>query len=267
MKKTISKNCSNNNNTKYNFYFVRHATTLANLTKIKQRFPDTMLNDIGIQQAEIAGKYFKNIDIDLMCTSLLSRTIETMTYMRKSILEEKKIRNSNIYPIPFITEKTRGVRGLFELNKDNYPYILSLLDKKNILKDKRKHLLNYHRKELYPNDDFNVQLNLLLYKIVLQGLYGENYNQSHQIYLDLSDFTKFKKYCVPLIINYLETKYPHKKIYNVIIVTHGRFIREDIIPEYKIKNSNCMILKIPYYNNKFLKPCIIFNGFKKGKLY
>ena len=100
-------NCSSNNKNnknKINFYFVRHGTTYSNLTKIKGKYPDTPLNDIGKIQAEIAGKVLSNINFDLMCCSLLSRTIETLFYIRKSILEtnKKSINNDNIYPIPFI---------------------------------------------------------------------------------------------------------------------------------------------------------------------
>lgn len=267
MKKTIINNSDTSDEYDINFYFVRHATTHANLTKFKNKYPDTPLTDIGIKQSEIAGKYLKDIDIDLTCSSLLSRTIETLFYIRKSILETNKYNDLNIYPIPFITEKQKGIGGLFEVNKDNFPYIFRLMDKVDIIKDKRKHLLDYSRKELYPNDNFNVTLNLLLYKIVLQGLYGNNYNTNKELYLELSDFNKFKTYCVPLILNHLRNKYPNKKKFNIVIVTHGQYIRHDIIPNYTIENRNCMILKLPYNNNRFLKPSMVFKGFKKGKLY
>ena len=61
-------NCSSNNKNnknKINFYFVRHGTTYANLTKIKGQNPDTPLNDIGKIQSEIAGKVLSNINFDL----------------------------------------------------------------------------------------------------------------------------------------------------------------------------------------------------------
>ena len=267
MKKTIVNNCNSSDEYDINFYIVRHATTYANLTKLKNKYPDTPLTDIGIKQSEIAGKYLKNIDIDLTCCSLLSRTIETLFYIRKSILETNKYNDLNIYPIPFITEKQKGIGGLFEVNKDNFPYIFRLMDKTKIIKDKRKHLLDYNRKELYPDNKFNVSLNLLLYKIVLRGLYGDNYNNIKESYLELSDFNKFKTHCVPLILNYLRNKYPNKKKFNIVIVTHGQYIRHSILPNYKLENRNCMVLKLPYNNKRFLTPCLIFKGFKKGKLY
>ncbi len=265
-------NCSSNNKNnknKINFYFVRHGTTYSNLTKIKGKYPDTPLTDIGILQSQIVGKVLSNINIDLMCCSLLSRTIETLFNIRKSIYEtnKKSINNNNIFPIPFITEKTRGISGLLELNKDNFPYIFRLIEKDKILQDKRKHLLDYNRKELYPDDNFKVILNLLLYKIVLKGLYGENYNKNKELYLEFSDFNKFKKYCVPLILNYLKEKYPHKHNFNILIVTHGRTIREDMIPNYKINKNNCSVIKMTHDGKRFLKPCLFFEGFKKGKLY
>jgi broad specificity phosphatase PhoE len=57
-------------------YFLRHGQTDLNKTWLHQ-YPDTQLSERGMEQAETAGEYFKNVKLDLIVYSPLLRTEQT----------------------------------------------------------------------------------------------------------------------------------------------------------------------------------------------
>lgn len=59
-------------------YLMRHGQTLFNLRRKMQGHCDSPLTELGRKQSEIAGEYFKNIDIDYAYSSTLERCCDTL---------------------------------------------------------------------------------------------------------------------------------------------------------------------------------------------
>lgn len=99
------------------FYLMRHGQTLFNLRKKLQGHCDSPLTDMGIKQAQIAGEYLNNIDIDHAYSSTLERCCDTLEIATN-------------YSMPYV--RLKGLKemnfGLFEgesedlkpKNKKNY---------------------------------------------------------------------------------------------------------------------------------------------------
>lgn len=66
-----------------NLYVVRHGQTDYNIKHVFQGHIDIPLNSNGIKQAEETANQFKNIDIDLLIVSPLTRAIQTANYINK----------------------------------------------------------------------------------------------------------------------------------------------------------------------------------------
>ncbi|MBI2055722.1 MAG: histidine phosphatase family protein [Candidatus Sungbacteria bacterium] len=58
-------------------YFAAHATSKDNEAKISSGWKDVELSDLGVGQAAELGEHFKNIKLDLICSSDLKRAAET----------------------------------------------------------------------------------------------------------------------------------------------------------------------------------------------
>lgn len=62
---------------------MRHGQTLFNLRRKMQGHCDSPLTELGIKQAEIAGEYLKNINIDHAYSSTLERCCDTLEIATK----------------------------------------------------------------------------------------------------------------------------------------------------------------------------------------
>lgn len=63
---------------KKTFYLMRHGQTLFNLRRKMQGHCDSPLTELGRKQAEVAGEYLKNIEIDHAYSSSLERCCDTL---------------------------------------------------------------------------------------------------------------------------------------------------------------------------------------------
>lgn len=63
---------------KKTLYLMRHGQTLFNVRRKMQGHCDSPLTNLGRKQAEIAGEYLKNIDIDHAYSSSLERCCDTL---------------------------------------------------------------------------------------------------------------------------------------------------------------------------------------------
>ena len=63
---------------KKTFYLMRHGQTLFNLRKKIQGACDSPLTELGIKQAQAAGEYFKNIELDYAYSSTSERSSDTL---------------------------------------------------------------------------------------------------------------------------------------------------------------------------------------------
>lgn len=68
---------------KKTLYLMRHGQTLFNLRRKMQGHCDSPLTPLGIKQAEIAGEYFENIDIDHAYSSTSERCCDTLEIATK----------------------------------------------------------------------------------------------------------------------------------------------------------------------------------------
>ena len=68
---------------KKTFYLMCHGQTLFNLRRKMQGHCDSPLTELGIKQAEIAGEYLKNINIDHAYSSTLERCCDTLEIATK----------------------------------------------------------------------------------------------------------------------------------------------------------------------------------------
>src|SRR3989344_2612031 len=59
-------------------YFAAHATTTDNEAKIASGWKDIELSELGIKQAHELGEIFKDIKLDLVCTSDLKRAVDSV---------------------------------------------------------------------------------------------------------------------------------------------------------------------------------------------
>jgi broad specificity phosphatase PhoE len=60
-----------------NIYLVRHGETEWNKEEIFRGRKDVPLNERGLRQAELTGRYFGGVAIDRICSSPLSRAVQT----------------------------------------------------------------------------------------------------------------------------------------------------------------------------------------------
>ncbi len=67
------------------FYFIRHGQTDWNVQKKLQGSVDTVLNEVGKEQARASIPYFKNLKIDLIVSSPLKRAFETSEIIAEAI--------------------------------------------------------------------------------------------------------------------------------------------------------------------------------------
>ena len=80
--------------------FVRHAEAEGNFTRVFQGFTDGLLTDKGHKQAQLAAKKLENIEIDILYSSSLKRTLQTAEYI------------SEIKNLPIIrTDKLKEING------------------------------------------------------------------------------------------------------------------------------------------------------------
>lgn len=85
-------------------YFIRHGLSEHNVMNIYSGITDSLLTAKGRQQAKIAGKYAKGLNIDLIVSSPLKRTIETAQIIAKELSYPK----SKIRVNPILIERNFG---------------------------------------------------------------------------------------------------------------------------------------------------------------
>lgn len=66
-------------------YFVRHGLSELNVQSLYAGITDTPLTDEGRRQAKLAGQHAKQLDIDYIISSPLSRALETAQIIAKEI--------------------------------------------------------------------------------------------------------------------------------------------------------------------------------------
>jgi broad specificity phosphatase PhoE len=79
-------------------YFAAHGTTTDNEQKIASGWKDVELSELGIRQAKELGDLFRNIPIDIICSSDLKRATQTaeLAFGRTiPIIVDKRLRELN----------------------------------------------------------------------------------------------------------------------------------------------------------------------------
>jgi len=79
-------------------YFAAHATTADNEAKIASGWKDVELSELGIKQAHELGEIFKDIKLDLICTSDLKRAVDSVKIAFKEkyqIIIDARLRELN----------------------------------------------------------------------------------------------------------------------------------------------------------------------------
>jgi len=79
-------------------YFAAHATTVDNEAKIASGWKDVELSELGIKQAHELGELFKDIKLDLICTSDLKRAVDSVKIAFKEkyqIIIDARLRELN----------------------------------------------------------------------------------------------------------------------------------------------------------------------------
>lgn len=79
-------------------YFAAHSTTTDNEKEIASGWKDVELSDLGVEQSKEMGERFKDIKIDLICTSDLRRAIDTVKIAfgdKIPIVIDKRLRELN----------------------------------------------------------------------------------------------------------------------------------------------------------------------------
>jgi broad specificity phosphatase PhoE len=77
---------------KKTFYLMRHGQTLFNVRKKIQGACDSPLTEAGIQQAKIAGDYFKNIPLDHAYSSTSERSSDTLELVLQNRLPYTRLK-------------------------------------------------------------------------------------------------------------------------------------------------------------------------------
>lgn len=77
---------------KKTLYIMRHGQTLFNLRKKLQGYCDSPLTELGKRQAEIAGEYLKNIDIDHAYSSTSERCCDTLEIATNKSIEYVRLK-------------------------------------------------------------------------------------------------------------------------------------------------------------------------------
>lgn len=79
-------------------YFAAHATSLDNEAGLSSGWKDVGLSELGIKQAKELGERFKNIPLDLICTSDLKRAHDTVKIAfgdKYQVIVDKRLRELN----------------------------------------------------------------------------------------------------------------------------------------------------------------------------
>jgi broad specificity phosphatase PhoE len=79
-------------------YFAAHATSKDNEAEIASGWKDVELSGLGIQQAKKLGERFKDIKIDLICSSDLKRAVSTVKIAfgnEHPVIIDKRLRELN----------------------------------------------------------------------------------------------------------------------------------------------------------------------------
>ena len=214
-------------------YLIRHGETEWNKKGLGQGSRnDIPLNELGIEQANYAGKYlneYRQTDkkFDLVLCSPLIRTKETANEICKEI-------GYNIDDIIYFDELVENDQGLLSIGKTDEEL----------------------RKDKFYNKFFDTvdELEKIKDPIEFNVKYEEIYEPLAKKY-EFELYTKLRKRC-DKIINYIKKSDKSK----ILIVSHGGTISNGFIPALfnikKIKGdfingSNCHLTYITCKNNKF----------------
>ena len=101
-------------------YLVRHGQTAWNKEEIFRGRTDVPLNDTGLREAELAGEYFKGLEIDAVYSSPLSRARQTAEKIaRVHCLEVNPL--NGLIDMSFGTWEGRTLEEIKNEEKELYP--------------------------------------------------------------------------------------------------------------------------------------------------
>lgn len=196
-----------------NLYFMRHGRSCGNLVDdystaaiaLTPLIKNPPLSQVGVEQASKVNLNMIN-DLDFIGTSHLIRAFETAV---DAMINSRII--GKLYVLPYVTEqRTPYVLGL---DKTNEPDIVKL---KELTKTNYKDWLN--KNKIVPM--FNI--------------FDTVEKENPHLNINESNYDYFIKYVLPLIIKEIQTVDPNKKVLNIVIVSHGNFIKKHVIDSHKL---------------------------------
>ena len=147
-------------NMKTKIIFVRHAEAEGNFTRTFQGFTDGLLTEKGHMQASLAAKKLKDIEIDVLYSSSLKRTLQTAQYI------------SDIKNLPIIrTDKLKEING-GEWEGQRWDQLASKWPKELFTWDNKPHL---HQ---MPNGESMIEFQK---RLIEEVLYIEGNNKGRNI--------------------------------------------------------------------------------------
>lgn len=218
-----------------NIYFIRHGQTLWNKMNLKQGVRnDIPLNDVGIEQSVLTGKYFKSFrpPIDLIISSPLLRTKQTS----KLIANEIEYPNDKIVYSKDIIQQDHGLKLKI------YPYDKFIQESDEIT---RHHEIVHNKLVEIQDPIARTEYLENEYRQMLEVVYGCEPNVLIE---------KRIEHFVENLKNFKEQ--------NIIVISHSGIIKKinemilgvDNLDEShfdKSNGSNCQITYFKYYDELF----------------
>lgn len=192
--------------------------------------PNSRLTDFGIEQAETVNKIYNNRikNYDLICSSELTRAVETAMILAKNTKIEK------IYMIPYVSEQRSKISLKFSLDADNQARDPEIIKKEVETK------FQDNNNDKYPKIDLSIMEKFI------------KYDPKNKTTPDLKLFiTKVLPEIKELLV-----KSNNKQVFHIAIISHRKFI-EKIFKTYvpllhpNVNNLyiNTMYVKINYKND------------------
>jgi hypothetical protein len=215
-----------------NIIWIRHGYSCANRKRDENKsknffkriledkhynIPDPQLHEIGIEQAkDLAENFNKKFlgKIDLICSSELLRSIETAQVFSTHLDDSKKSSNlsDKVLILPFINEKTTSS------TEDNIPTKIFKKCSGSIIAPPIAYCKN--------------DPNLLFLDIPTK------YYEDSQFF---TDYKKFRKILLPELQKSLVFFYGKKEHYNIVIVCHSHYLKNNLGLKHKPSNTQVVV--------------------------